>query len=266
MPLITPAFFDGTELNIPNLDKEGVNERLLEFIEKYERKFLIEMFGYPFYTAMQAGLLIDPVPGIWENLISGNSYGEYHFRGLVESATSIVSLSNNYQYKPPVLLKVGVNIPSGDTSIAMADWIGFDPLIEKAGGFGTQVRGQDYTFNSTTGEWALIDNIFVEGEYYQVQFPLKSNVTVEATGAKRSIIANYIYYWWQRDNQTQSTSTGESKAKKENAYNVSGADKAARAWNEMRDGVLECYGYLQYNYGLYPTYYTYNFGFMNTLF
>jgi hypothetical protein len=46
-------------------------------------------------------------------------------------------------------------------------------------------------------------------------------------------IANYIWWWYQRDNVTLSSSMGELKGKAENAGSASIVMKQYRAWNEM---------------------------------
>lgn len=46
-----------------------------------------------------------------------------------------------------------------------------------------------------------------------------------------SAIANYIYYWWCRDNETQSTTLGEASTKTDGASVASANAKAVRAFN-----------------------------------
>ncbi len=52
--------------------------------------------------------------------------------------------------------------------------------------------------------------------------------------AGKSPIAAYIYYWYQKNNHTQTTSQGETKNKTENSVNVTPAWKLMKAWNEMQ--------------------------------
>lgn len=46
-----------------------------------------------------------------------------------------------------------------------------------------------------------------------------------------SPIANFIYYWWCRDNDTQSTTLGETDTKTDNSTSRSANAKAVRAYN-----------------------------------
>src|SRR5688500_3522091 len=65
-----------------------------------------------------------------------------------------------------------------------------------------------------------------------------------STAPKESLIANYVYYWYQRNNHTQTASTGETKGKQENADMASMAVKLMRAWNEMSEWICELIDYL----------------------
>jgi hypothetical protein len=50
---------------------------------------------------------------------------------------------------------------------------------------------------------------------------------------KKSPIANYVYYHYQRDAYTQTSSVGEVQSKAENATVVTPAYKMEAAWNDM---------------------------------
>lgn len=50
-----------------------------------------------------------------------------------------------------------------------------------------------------------------------------------------SPIANYVYYWWTRDNNTFTTQAGEVASKPDSSNVVSPALKQSRAYNEMVD-------------------------------
>lgn len=52
---------------------------------------------------------------------------------------------------------------------------------------------------------------------------------------KESPIANYVYYWWKRNEVTDSVGIGEVKPQAENASPASAVHKMVRAWNEMVD-------------------------------
>lgn len=48
-------------------------------------------------------------------------------------------------------------------------------------------------------------------------------------------LACYVYYWFQRDNVSFSSSQGEKRAKASNSTDVEMGYKVSRAWNEMVD-------------------------------
>lgn len=50
---------------------------------------------------------------------------------------------------------------------------------------------------------------------------------------KKSMIANYVYYWWMRNEVSQTSAVGEVITTTENAVRTSPSVKMSRAWNEM---------------------------------
>lgn len=76
-------------------------------------------------------------------------------------------------------------------------------------------------------------------------------VAAEA-GIYSSLIANYIYCKWVKDQATASTGTGEKTAKAENAEDASPRYKIARAWNQMVDWNCELVEFLLTHETDYP--------------
>lgn len=70
--------------------------------------------------------------------------------------------------------------------------------------------------------------------------------------AKISILANYVYYHYQRNLVTQSVGVGEVATKAENARRASPAHKVSRAWNEMGPWILQLQDFLQAHVTVYP--------------
>lgn len=69
---------------------------------------------------------------------------------------------------------------------------------------------------------------------------------------KASILANYVYYYYQRNLVSQSVGVGEVTTKAENARRISPAVKMVRAWNEMGQWIHELQDYLQAHVDDYP--------------
>lgn len=68
----------------------------------------------------------------------------------------------------------------------------------------------------------------------------------------KPIISRFVYYWYLRQQATQTTGVGESSNKTENAIRTSPNQKQATAWNDMVKAVKSCYAYLHDNVDLYP--------------
>lgn len=68
----------------------------------------------------------------------------------------------------------------------------------------------------------------------------------------KPIILRYVYYWWLRQEATQTTGVGEAINKTENAQRTSPAQKQTTAWNDMVKLCKSTYHYLYANLSLYP--------------
>jgi hypothetical protein len=74
-------------------------------------------------------------------------------------------------------------------------------------------------------------------------YPIRWRGLVEVT-PKRSPIADYVYYWYRRDQLTQTTSMGEKKTATENSLNADAGQKMVLAWNEMCEWIWDLRAYL----------------------
>jgi hypothetical protein len=69
---------------------------------------------------------------------------------------------------------------------------------------------------------------------------------------KQSMIANYVYYWYQRDSVTDTTAIGETSVKADNSSSKeSPAVKMARAWNEAAKWIYDLLCFLLSNIETY---------------
>lgn len=71
----------------------------------------------------------------------------------------------------------------------------------------------------------LVDPI--EQKWIDLRNALRNETT------KESPIANYVYYWWMRNNVSHTASIGEVVPVAENSQRTSPVGKMVRAWNEM---------------------------------
>jgi hypothetical protein len=68
----------------------------------------------------------------------------------------------------------------------------------------------------------------------------------------QSLIANYVYYWWIRNEVSKTSGIGEVRPVSENAVNASPADKMVKAWNQMSDKIRRLFHFLYNNADTYP--------------
>lgn len=171
--IVDKSYFIG-ELDIPT-NNANVEPSLNNFIEKYEKKFLIGVLGYELYLLFDAAIKIDPIASPYKELLEGD----------------------NYEYKGIIY-----------------HWEGFKETV-------------------------------VEPD---------PNADPPIIGKYRSIIANYIYYWWMRNVDLQSVGLGVVKTQAENAVKVSGASKAVRAMSELRASMRSFVNYMDYVIDSYEKY------------
>lgn len=69
---------------------------------------------------------------------------------------------------------------------------------------------------------------------------------------KQSLIANYVYFQYIKNEASSTTGTGEKVAKAQNAADASPRYKLARAWNQMVEWNCELVEFLLSNESNYP--------------
>jgi hypothetical protein len=293
MSFIDASYFIG-ELTIPNSDSLSVAERITWFINKYEPEFLRKLMGYPLYKAFVAGMnvVLPATPAQrFLDILYGKEYTDFQgyvqkWNGLVVTDSPVFNLSGGLAYKKPVYLTAGItpgfiagiNTVTFNGSVPTDDWRGWTPIITRAGIMKPEI---DYSFNTVTGEVTLLrtGDKFNNNEDFFVQFELRTDgaVPVIDLSANRSLIANYVYYWYRRSNATQYAGIGEVMTKAENSDNANPRRKIASAWNEMNTWVEEFCAFMQATQDatplVYPEWTQVNkydalkeFGFMNPIF
>ncbi|HEX7906235.1 MAG TPA: hypothetical protein VF487_20315 [Chitinophagaceae bacterium] len=87
---------------------------------------------------------------------------------------------------------------------------------------------------------------------YEDAYGYKTSWMGLAPASKQSLIANYVYYWYQRTQATQTTGVGESITKAENAVRESPMVKMASAYNEMVKWIFELCRFMEAHPTDYP--------------
>lgn len=243
--LIDRTYFVG-ELSIPNTSTAAIGSLVDLFIEKYEEKFLQSVLGYSLYKAFKAGLLVVPVAQQWTDLIEGVEYTDLNnqvrfWKGLVSQPPSVLNALD-------ALNTIAVQVGAGDTydpiagvnSVTIpAALVGKDFIIEQRG-VGQLVAGE---YSIVGNVLTLTTGVFAINDIYLYKSATLAINTSTGTN-KSSPIANYVYYWYMRNNHTQTASTGETKGKHENADYANVSTKLVRAWNEMSECICELVDYL----------------------
>lgn len=245
MSLIDRTYFVG-ELNIPNTNQAAIGSAVDLFIEQYEDQFLNDVLGYTLYKALKAGLQVVPVAQKWTDLIEGVEYTDManktrKWQGLVTQPPTVL---NALDALNPIDIVVGRGqlydpTPSTISVTIPAALVGKTFLFEKRG-VGKLIAGEYSVVGSTL---TLIGDQFAIDDVYTYKSATLAINTTTGTN-KKSLIANYVYYWYMRNNWTNTATTGEVKPQNENAVIVSPALKMVRAWNEMSSWVCDLVDYL----------------------
>lgn len=86
-------------------------------------------------------------------------------------------------------------------------------------------------------------DILEGAEYYNADGKLRK---WDGLQADANPIADYVYYWYQRNAATITGTAGEGTANMENATKTSSIKKSVRAWNEMADVTDKLREFLEY--------------------
>lgn len=262
MPLIDRSYFVGN-INIPNTDRPEIQERLDLFIETYEAELLPDLLGYSLYKAFTQGLQGAPIEQKWTDLLEGVEYTNQSnrlakWRGLVSLPLDLI---NAIDASNSIAIVVGrgtlidgqsgllLDPVVGANSVPLPSvLIGKDFTVERRGV--GQLRSDEWSITSDN-KLLLAIGQFGDGDTYFYKAATLSLNTVTGS-AKKSLIANYVYFHWMEDQISQTIGLGEAATKAENATMVSPAVKMVRAWNEMAGWIREMACYLDTMRTFYP--------------
>ncbi len=249
--LIDRTYFVG-DLNIPNSNLPDVGENLDWYIEKYENQFLEKLLGYDLYKAFRNGLVQTTVEQRWNDLVFGS---EYSFHGKTVRWNGLKSVGSSISTTFLNLIDVVVgrggdyDPVAGTNSVAVPPMLIDKPFNIELRGYGL-LRPDEYSTAGGIFTW-LTPKTFINGEtlFYR-DFAIYDFSIGPATLQQRSIIANYVYWYWHKNHSTQTTALGETKPKAQHAVAASPALKMVTAWNEMYQEVLSFLRFVQN--GSYP--------------
>jgi hypothetical protein len=254
------------KLVIPNIGDTSpagiaIAETVNQYINKYEPKFFEKLFGYPLYKAFLEWLpkKDEKVPVTYSRpalyliadelggLISGGlSYENESLKDwiLVLHSPGYGIMIPDKDYK--VLDNGGFELLDTNAAIVPEQRfvITFEPIIKdelpKDDRFIDLIYGKEYTdLNGNLKYWkGLIEKVFEETQSAPAQY--------------ESVIANFIYWHYRKDNHTQYTGIGEVGFYGENTNAASPRKRMVSVWNEMAERANQCIDFLVSNETVYP--------------
>lgn len=260
--LINKSFFVG-DINIPNLDHPMTLERLNFFIAEREEMCLKHLLGWPLYKALK--LETDGLVTI--NIIGGTTRYDEQIR--VGTTIGLVAGASGFVF---------------DGTGGKPDYRGYQIVPTEISGRGILINGVDYSWNYATGEFQLLlpGDLLQPNAYYNIHFEpsaflqqagvsngnantlrmLKllygSEYTCSTSGEvcywnglihnTKSLIADYIYYYWMEANISQVTGVNTNIPNVEASTAVSPAQKMISVWNKFSHESQSLLGYLWNSY------------------
>lgn len=261
MSLINASYFVA-DLNIPNSDQAEIAEKINWYIAKYEPKCLQAILGYPLYKALINAInAVDDLMTLdqrYKYILFGTEYTGFngftkYWKGLITTDDLSFFQTTGGGYKKPQYLIAGTTpgLVAGASSFIFDgtngtdDWRGWIPVISNEAA--TLYPDVDYSWNIDTGELILLNDAkFGNNEKLFSEFQINPSSTsqVPQPTQNESVIANYVYFFYQRKSISQSTGIGEAQTNAENAINVSPNEKLIAAWNELARRVIEFIEYM----------------------
>jgi hypothetical protein len=195
---------------------------------------------------LKAGLQEITVAQKWTDLIEGVEYTDVNsktkfWKGLVTQPPSVL---NALDALNTISVKVGAGGPYDPVTGSSTTTI---PAVLVGKEFVLDQRGVGQLLNS---EYSIVGNTLtlVSGQFAVNDIYIYKSATLAintSTGSnKQSLISNYVYYWYMRNNYTQTSTMSEVKATNENSTIANPSLKMVRAWNDMSEWICELVNYL----------------------
>lgn len=253
MPLIDRSYFVD-ELNIARTDQVDVQIFLDSLIQKRETELLKDILSYPLYKSFLAGLAVDPVDPIWTNLLLGAEYTDrfsrlQYWRGLVSAPPALINATDQSNQIDYVAIQSDVDsqtIPVPTTIIGRTWTIAKRPI--------GQLRTDEYDIGEVQEDGSQSVAFTTAIALNDTYFFYCNNLSLEqSTGdIKQSLIANYVYYWYNRAVVSNASATGNEVVPNMENSIINGAHvKMQRAWNEMTSQIYELIDFLDSNRTIY---------------
>lgn len=263
--IIDTSYFFG-DILIGQLSEQSVQDKVNWFINQYEPEILRGLLGYETYSKLMLALSQGSVEAKWMDLLTG---AEYTYQGVLRKWNGLLQLpagSTTINFSNEVNIVVGrggtYDPAPGTTAIIPSGFVGKDFVFMQRA-YGPMIR-RDESNPKATDNFSVNGNVLtlLNGFVFNMNdtyfYYGENSLTVSNTGSattKISLIAYYVYYWFQRSQSTTTSGTGEGKTQTQNAIPVSVTDKMASAWNKMVSLNKDLYCFLNAKKDVYTEWY-----------
>lgn len=255
--LIDRTYFEGDILIAnanANTTPNPVGSVVDWFIQKYEPEFLEKALGLTLYEALKVGYSQPTPDQKWIDLVQGKIYTDCYgkqkrWRGLITQPESVLDAFDVLGRRYVVVGDGGAYdpIPTTNTTTIPPEFVGKQFVFSQRA-FDDLKPIVEYTVSGNI--LTLVSGTFSIGDTYWFK-AAQLAVNTSTGSSKQSPIANYVYYWYQRNLYTQTSTMSEVKTKTENAVTVDPFQKVCTAWNTMNNWYLEMVNFLNANETVY---------------
>lgn len=236
---IDTSYFIGP-LTIAQIGQKAVDDRLNDFINRYEPVIMEAALGYDFYQAFLEGLNVgsdEVIEQRWLDLLNGVAFTSVseirkRFPGFAggQNTQTIIAAQRDDLF---IYAGVTPGFAVDDYRYTNSDLKNWNYTLEQFGS-GTWQPIVEWAYKSGGG-WALTDTNYKlqYNERWVLHFTGKKTVVVPS-GAQNllSPLAGFIYYEYMKDLATQTTGIGVVKSKGENSESANPIKKMCYAYND----------------------------------
>jgi len=260
--LIDSSYFVG-DINIPNSILTDVASGINNMIQRHEADMLTKAMGYGLFKAFSDGLLLPTVQQKWLDILFGKAYTDHygdtqHWNGLITTNTPQMVISAGEI--PTIFFTVGATIGApnvGDTAYVNTTLANKSYTVNQRGLGALQV-GVDIDITPTGGFTLRGGATFLLNQTYDIAF---SGVVIDVVAGgyqviplKKSPVADFIYYQWQKSNHTFTSGLGEVSNTTPVVHRATVGLKPATAYNRFVSEMCMLIDFLQVNATTYPEY------------
>lgn len=260
--LINSSYFVG-DINIPNTGYSDVSSQIDTLVSIHEPMFMNYLLGYELYKAFKDSVLSGSPEQRFTDLLFGFDFthndSTHRWPGLISVSSDgpFVNIGVDKEF----FITVGaVDGPVDGSDTYTNVYLNGKSFRVVQRGFGPLIPGTDYEALPGGGFKLLNTVTFENDDVYNIQI---TGVTIGIGDAiiapvQISPIADYVYYYWQRNNNTNTSGIGEVKSAGANTSAASAIYKMTSAWNRMVNVITPLVRHMQRNVDTWPEFRRHN--------